>query len=266
LASCKSPGVVELVQKLLRRQGTSPFPSPSPTAASGHQQDHQPQQQSLWEHQQEGDGQEQISFLKMLESPRHETRGGDGFAQTRIASSDLPETLPAKLKVEVPNENWQKNLRTGDLIDARDEFGTWYESVVSSVDTSDDSVTIHFRGWGTKFDRTLSIGRDLNSNIAPPYTKTENWRDWLKVSDRVDYTNIDIRDQARKWMPAYVMPPDPATATGLLKLKYFNRSSSLICEVGGVDPHGESISKAGTHVKYPPADFSHLPVGSRLAT
>jgi ubiquitin C-terminal hydrolase len=163
-------------------------------------------------------------------------------------------------KDELLNE-WKHNLRRGDLLDARDEHGTWYESVVSSVNTHGKSVTIHFKGWGKKFDRDLITASELNTEIAPLYTKTENWRDQLKIYDRVDYTKHGHEDKGRKWLPAYVMALDHAT--GLMKLKY-REDSSIISEVDGVDLYGESICNAGTHVKPPVANFASFPVtGSR---
>jgi ubiquitin C-terminal hydrolase len=157
---------------------------------------------------------------------------------------------------------WKQSLRRGDLIDAQDEFGSWFESVVSSVNIHTKSITVHFKGWGKKFDRDI-YNTQLVLCVAPLYSKTENWRDKLQIYDRVDYTKHSGMDQGRKWLAGYVMAIDHSE--GRLKIKY--KDDQLISEVDGVDLYGESICQMNTHVKSPVVNFATFPVtGSRGTT
>ena len=47
-------------------------------------------------------------------------------------------------------EEWIKTLKSGDIINAKDDRGKWYESLVRFAE--DNKVYIHFIGWNTKFD------------------------------------------------------------------------------------------------------------------
>jgi hypothetical protein len=150
-------------------------------------------------------------------------------------------------------------LQPGDFIDAKDDHGTWYESVISAVDRDAHTVTIHFRGWAHKFDRILSISPESSTEIAPLFTQTENWRAGLRIGDRVDYTKCKmVQEKGRTWIPAYVMALNPAT--GILKLKYCESDQEIISEVDGVDLYGESICKMGTHLKREVKSFASSPV------
>jgi hypothetical protein len=44
-------------------------------------------------------------------------------------------------------------LLVGDYVDAQDSAGKWYEGVVSKVE--DDSVTVHYFGWASRWDSKL---------------------------------------------------------------------------------------------------------------
>ena len=139
-------------------------------------------------------------------------------------------------KDAVLNE-WKHNLRRGDMCDARDDCSNWYESVISSVNVHSKTVTIHFKGWAKKFDRDLSEN-ELNSELAPLYTRTKNWRDNLKIHDLVDFTKNSEYDASRKWLSAYVMAID--NVNGQLKLKY-REDNGVVSEVDKIDLYGENI-------------------------
>lgn len=51
----------------------------------------------------------------------------------------------------------ENRIRVGDFVDAQDSSGKWYESVVKEV--TDDTVTVHYLGWASKWDSTLKRRR-----------------------------------------------------------------------------------------------------------
>ena len=48
-------------------------------------------------------------------------------------------------------------IKVGDFVDAQDSSGKWYESVVREV--AEDTVTVHYLGWASKWDSTLKRRR-----------------------------------------------------------------------------------------------------------
>jgi len=48
---------------------------------------------------------------------------------------------------------FENRLQVGDFVDAQDTAGKWYEAIVR--DTTEDTVTIHYAGWASKWDVTL---------------------------------------------------------------------------------------------------------------
>ena len=59
---------------------------------------------------------------------------------------------------------WRLCLKTGDIIDVRDDQEKWYESVVRLVEYDPDSgetfVYVHFIGWNIKWDERINVRSD----------------------------------------------------------------------------------------------------------
>jgi len=152
-------------------------------------------------------------------------------------------------KDESLNE-WKYHLKIGDMIDAKDEFDDWYESVVESGD--EDFIRVHFKGWSKQFDRTI-LRSEYESSIAPLYTITNNWRDALVENDRVDFAPV-LDVCGSKWHPAYVTALD--RSRGAVKVKYRDEYNVVRSFGEWIDLYGDSIAKAATHVKKYVEDFS----------
>ncbi|CAE7770877.1 unnamed protein product, partial [Symbiodinium microadriaticum] len=148
-------------------------------------------------------------------------------------------------KDEALNE-WKNHLRIGDVVDAEDECGDWYESEIFQVDMHCHSLQVHFKGWSHKFNVVISEA-EFAKKIAPLYSITDNCRDSLEPYDKVDYTHrLNLKDGS-KWLHAYVMKVDHAK--GLLTVKYREENYQIYTTDDWIDINGEAICKAGTHVK-----------------
>mmetsp|Transcript_22307 Transcript_22307/g.32479 ORF Transcript_22307/g.32479 Transcript_22307/m.32479 type:complete len:1180 (+) Transcript_22307:45-3584(+) len=156
---------------------------------------------------------------------------------------------------------WKYHLRRGDLIDAKDEVDVWYEAVVQRV--GDDGINVHFKGWNRKFDRDIPRS-EFGSFIAPLYTMTENWRDALEEKDRVDFAPYVDLNAGSKWQPAHVVALN--RTTGQLKLKYRDDCNVVRSSGDWLNLYGESITRAGTHVKNSCADFSDTPLSYQVGS
>ena len=53
---------------------------------------------------------------------------------------------------------FENRIKPGDFVDAQDSSGSWYESVVR--ETTDDTVTVHYIGWSSRWDATLKRRRN----------------------------------------------------------------------------------------------------------
>ena len=79
-------------------------------------------------------------------------------------------------------QQWKRSLQVGDVVDAQDKKGHWYEAVITSVHLSqtDNNIKftptrgsssvnnndanklglprlgVHFKGWSTEFDEEIS--------------------------------------------------------------------------------------------------------------
>ena len=123
---------------------------------------------------------------------------------------------------------WKSMLKPGDVVDAQDLRGTWFESVIRSVNIADGSLLVHFKGWEDRFDETFPVNK-INSKIEPLYSKTLNWRSRLEEDSLVD---VKITGEAASlalpglvpstippvWMPGIVDEID--VAGGRLRVKY----------------------------------------------
>lgn len=88
---------------------------------------------------------------------------GDGDAAAVVDL--IVETRPS------PAAAWSRSrlqldsrIRVGDYVDAQDSARKWYEAVVREVD--EDTVKVHFVGWGSKWDTTLPRRRREGSAVS----------------------------------------------------------------------------------------------------
>eukprot|EP00475_Leptophrys_vorax_P032356 TRINITY_DN4980_c0_g1_i3.p1 TRINITY_DN4980_c0_g1~~TRINITY_DN4980_c0_g1_i3.p1 ORF type:complete len:341 (+),score=69.65 TRINITY_DN4980_c0_g1_i3:29-1051(+) len=94
-----------------------------------------------------------------------------------------------------------ERIKVGDLIDAQDRQGKWYESVVQAI--KDGQFLVHYNGWSSKWDEWISIESDrlaeLHTHSAKQISPAGNVRR-LSVGDA-----IDAKDPWNKWCKATVL-------------------------------------------------------------
>ncbi|KAH8074701.1 ubiquitinyl hydrolase [Aureococcus anophagefferens] len=76
----------------------------------------------------------------------------------------------------------------GDVVDARDSEGRWFDSVVVEVDGS--KVKVHFRGWSSRWDTWVE--KEDQSSLQPLFARTEDWRR-LRVGDACEVRSEDAK-------------------------------------------------------------------------
>ena len=99
--------------------------------------------------------------------------------------------------------NWFNNLKIGDFCDVIDEKNKWYESCVIDKD-NEGRIKIHYLFWNKSYD-TWICKEDIDK-ISKAGTKI-----WLpipnrklKIGDRVDARDYDMREINDKWHVAVV--------------------------------------------------------------
>jgi len=65
--------------------------------------------------------------------------------------------LPVDFDTYNKQMEWAQTLKVGDIVDAKDEEGKWYEVVIRYIEGSDDDriLYIHYIGWNTKWDEKV---------------------------------------------------------------------------------------------------------------
>lgn len=65
------------------------------------------------------------------------------------------------------NSSWSRDslelenrIQVGDFVDAQDATGKWYEAIVREV--ADDTVSVHYFGWASKWNGTIRKKKDSN--------------------------------------------------------------------------------------------------------
>ena len=73
-----------------------------------------------------------------------------------------------------------RDIRVGDVIDAKDSEGRWFDSRIVEVDR--DRVKVHYNGWSSRWDSWVDR---KDESIQPHLTHTDDWRR-LKVGDALE--------------------------------------------------------------------------------
>jgi len=80
------------------------------------------------------------------------------------------------------NTKWIKKIKIGDIINAKDNDGMWYEALI--INKTINNITVRFMGWSSKWNYTFLIDSE---NISPRFTKVPNWRKSLIIGKQIDY-------------------------------------------------------------------------------
>ena len=119
-------------------------------------------------------------------------------------ASRATRPLTAPWRAAWDDDCFRANLAVGDVIDAKDTEGTWYDAVVEAIvprpghpadlpgapahipTHGKDRVKVHYRGWTPKWDTWFNRHSD---GIQPLFARSEDWRD-LRVGDVVEIREI----------------------------------------------------------------------------
>jgi hypothetical protein len=128
---------------------------------------------------------------------------------------------------------WRKTLRVGSKLDAVDAAANardkpWAEAEVVEVKegkagylaglgATPDKLTLHYRGWGRKFDREFPRS---SPDIMPLHAHTLPWRQGLRPGDRVDVGHERAPGAERKWFSGIVKALDHAVLPPLLTVAF----------------------------------------------
>ena len=132
-------------------------------------------------------------------------------------------------------ENWRSRCRIGDLIDARDCDGRWFESIILEV--FEFTVKIHYKAWSAKYDTIESI---YSNGIQLPYTRVLRWRDAITTGDLIEVKGVQ---NPPTWYIAFVLEQDVETRRVFVCYGHDNNRNEWI------DLYGEDVTFLGTHVR-----------------
>lgn len=107
---------------------------------------------------------------------------------------------------------FENRLQVGDLVDAQDVAGKWYEAVIRQVSKEDDTVLVHYVGWATKWDskarRRKLVGSGGSSPAgvpskvkapAPLWSQSGRWREKLRLGDVIEVRDSSSIAERPKW-------------------------------------------------------------------
>ena len=178
------------------------------------------------------------------------------FDGHREATRRLEERLGA-LESELEErerEKWRDHIQVGDIIDAKDSEGRWFDSRIVEVekDRGPGEVKVHYNGWSERWDTWVDR---KDESIQPHLTHTDDWRR-LKVGDAVE-----MRSAGEKafWHKGHVREVDGSKVlVESWRTQWLETSSEHICKLG---THIKSERKVGAP---PPAPITE-PLALRTA-
>ena len=132
----------------------------------------------------EGDDQAMVGGVPAVFGAREAPRWG---CLVEFRSPTLPGGN-AEWPRDVRRERWRGRLAAGDVVDARDSEGRWFDSVV--VDVEGSKVKVHFRGWSARWDTWIE--KEDRSSLQPLFARTDDWRR-LRVGDACEVRSEDAK-------------------------------------------------------------------------
>lgn len=94
-------------------------------------------------------------------------------------------------KIEIDVNGKKIEIKKGDIINAKDCDGVWYDAKIIKVYKKLNSIKIRYFGWSSDWNKTLLCDKD---NIAPRYNHVPDWIKFLNVND-----NIELADSKLRW-------------------------------------------------------------------
>ena len=91
------------------------------------------------------------------------------------------ELVQAHATPAMGGQHWRESMAVGDVIDAKDSEGRWFDSRIVAIDVG-DRVKVHYNGWSSRWDCWFDRN---DESIQPHLTHTDDWRR-LKVGDALE--------------------------------------------------------------------------------
>jgi DNA-binding beta-propeller fold protein YncE len=167
------------------------------------------------------------------------------FQEIALISSER-EPIHGKRKTLRGGRNiWDgvSSVVAGDLLDCMDKEKTWFESIVIDVSAVDGSLRIHFMGWGSKWDDTVSPS-EFSVRTAVLNTHTKDWRAELFEGGLIEIKcNDDLVNQ--KWMWGKIAKI--VFEQAWLEVAYSFSNEPVVVKKAWL--YGETICPVGMHTK-----------------
>ena len=127
------------------------------------------------------------------------------------------------------SQQWRESMAVGDVIDAKDSEGRWFDSRIVAIDVG-DRVKVHYNGWSSRWDCWFDRN---DESIQPHLTHTDDWRR-LKVGDALEMRS---RGEKALWYQGFVKEVDGgrvlvSSHTPNVGEQWVETSSELICKLG----------------------------------
>ncbi len=144
------------------------------------------------------------------------------------ADSDDSDEEETPVEADDVAQDWRNNLSVGDVIDAKDSEGRWFDSRI--VEVEGDRVMVHYNGWSHRWNSWVDR---KDESIQPHLTHTDDWRR-LEVGDE-----LEVRAPGAKalWYKGCVREVDGTrvlveSPTPNVGQQWLETSSERICKLG----------------------------------
>ncbi|KAL3924746.1 MAG: hypothetical protein SGILL_000856 [Bacillariaceae sp.] len=235
---------------------------------------------------QSGDGYEVVDLASLDGKLNKRVKGGTDDGSVTSGSASVPSLLigewmrthqtcddpddelkELEILVEIrrPNAPWQRQelelenrIKVGDLVDAQDITGKWYEAIVREV--TDTTVNVHYFGWASRWNATLrrrigSVVDSINPRLNPPlplWSQSKRWRERLVEGSLLEVRDSKSTPERPKWYKGVVKaignPSRPIkNIEGGAKLEVYNEIVTSTKQdeddVAQVDENGKKLEK-----------------------
>ena len=146
---------------------------------------------------------------------------------------------------------WRRELKVGDVIDARDRESRWYDAVIVAVARpvgvavdaaqSHGLVRVHFRGWSSKWDEWVCRN---DKRLQPFQMITREWRSLLKVGEIVEFSpNWTTQPSKPVWNKGRVIAiSDVSRVLSTVQVKWAGGTAWCATD-------SEQLCRPGTHIR-----------------
>ena len=126
------------------------------------------------------------------------------------------------------SQQWRESMAVGDVIDAKDSEGRWFDSRIVAIEG--DRLRVHYNGWSSRWDSWCDR---KDESIQPLFTHTDDWRR-LRVGDAVELRG---RGEKALWYKGFVKEVDGtrvlvSSHTPNAGEQWLETSSEAICKLG----------------------------------